>query len=457
MQSAPPIFQSVLADSKHTKQSTKTARTQVLAVFVCSTNRPFPPLLNWPSMNTAPLVPAEARAIVLQHITRHNSHPIDHSKALGRVLAQDVISSLDLPPFPNSAMDGYALRATDLQSAPQILRLIETIGAGDVATRTVESGTCIKIMTGAPVPAGADCVVMREETREQNGEVTFEEIAQPGQHIRPKGDDVREGETVFQSGTLINAAVHAMLASLGQATVEVTVRPRVAIVVTGKELVDVDAQLHPGQIRDSNSWALRGLVQSCGADVVSVLRTGDTQSEVEEALRLSATEADVIITSGGVSAGDFDPVRDVLLSQAEVHFWKVAMKPGKPLLFATLHETPVFALPGNPVSVMVGFEEFVRPALLKMAGRTAWKRVEVEAMLQNDLNSPSGRTEFVRARLEQSADGFLAIVSGDQNSGRLSTMARANALLEIAADVTFLPSGTRIRAKLLGGPEIGGF
>ncbi len=408
-------------------------------------------------MNVAPLAPDEARSLVLERMSPLASETIGHAEALGRVLAQDIISALDLPPFPNSAMDGYAVLATDLQSAPQTLRLIETIGAGEVATLTVESGTCIKIMTGAPVPNGADCVVMREETREQGEMVEFLESARVGQHIRPRGDDVRQGEIVFESGTVISAAVHAMLASLGQSQIEVTVRPRVAVLVTGKELVDVDAQLKPGQIRDSNSWALRALVQSCGADVVSVTRTGDTQSEVEEALRLAATQADVIITSGGVSAGDFDPIRDVLLGQAEVHFWKVAMKPGKPLMFATLHGTPVFALPGNPVSVMVGFEEFVRPALLKMGGRTAWKRIEVEALLQSDLRSPEGRTEFVRARLEQGADGFLAVVSGDQNSGRLSTMARANALLEIGPAVSFLPSGARVRAKLLGNPEVGGF
>ena len=408
-------------------------------------------------MNAAPLAPDEARAIVLAHIVPLPSETIPHSAALSRVLSGQVVSPLDLPPFANSAMDGYALRSADLQSAPCTLRLLETIGAGEIATRVVEDGTCIKIMTGAPIPDGADCVVMREETCESNGGVEFSETARQSQHIRPQGDDVRRGEVVFESGTAISPAVHAMLASLGCAQLEVTRRPRVAILTTGKELVDVDADLAPGQIRDSNSWALRGLAQECGAQVVSVTRTGDTPQEVASALKTATTEADVILTSGGVSAGDFDPVRDVLLSSAQLHFWKVAMKPAKPLMFATLHGVPVLALPGNPVSVMVGFEEFVRPALLKMAGHAAWKRVEVEAVLQSDLRSVVGRTEFVRARLEQSADGFLAVVSGDQNSGRLSTMARANALLEIAPDVSFLPSGSRVRAKLLGSPAIGGF
>jgi len=354
-----------------------------------------------------------------------------------------------LPPFPNSAMDGFALIAADLENAPQGLRLVETIGAGEVAAHSVERGTCIKIMTGAPLPEGADCVVMREETRELDSWITFAEAAHAGQHVRPRGDDVRMGETVLGRGTVVSAAGHAMLASLGCAQVEVFRRPRVGIVATGKELVDVDAPLQPGQIRDSNSWALRALVESCGAEVVSVHRTGDEPREVEAVLRALAPSVDCILTSGGVSAGDFDPVRDVLLQHAQVHFWKVAMKPGKPLMFASLDDTPVFALPGNPVSVMVGFEEFARPALFQMGGRRAWKRIEVEARLQSDLHSPKGRTEFVRALLKRGEDGFLAIGTGDQGSGRLSSMVRANALLEISSDTTFLPAGSSVRAKLL--------
>ncbi len=408
-------------------------------------------------MNAAPLPPDEARAIVLARAAPLLTETVAHADALGRVLAVDVVSTLDLPTFPNSAMDGYALLAIDLASAPRTLELTQTIGAGEVATRLVKSGECIKIMTGAPLPEGADCVVMREETRESNGKVEFLETARRGQHIRPRGDDVKTGEVVFEGGTLVNAAVHAMLASLGYAQIEVFRRVRVALVVTGKELVSVDATLEAGQIRDSNSWALRALVRECGADISSIHQTGDDQNEVEATVREALQSADVLVSSGGVSAGDFDPMRDVLLSRADVHFWKVNMKPGKPLMFASLQGKPVFALPGNPVSVMVAFEEFVRPALLLMAGRRAWRRVEVEATLESELRSPPGRTEFVRAKLGQGEDGLLAVVAGDQNSGRLSTMARANALLEIGPDISFLPRGARVRAKLLGGPEIGGF
>jgi len=399
--------------------------------------------------NSSPLAPDEALSLVLEHVARGGTENLPHGEVLHRVLARDIIAPLDLPPFANSAMDGYALISLDLEVAPQALRLLETIGAGDVATRRVERGACIKIMTGAPLPDGADCVVMREETKESEGEVTFYEVARAGQHIRPKGDDVREGELVLAAGTHVGAAAHAMLASLGCARVEVFKRPRVAIVVTGKELVDVDAPLLPGQIRDSNSWALRALVEECGGQVVSVTRTGDGLEEVEEVLRQVSQGADCILSSGGVSAGDFDPIRDVLLQRARVVFWKVAMKPGKPLMFAFLGDTPIFALPGNPVSVMVGFEEFVRPALFAMGGRSDWRRVEVEARLQSELRSPAGRTEFVRAHLQRTPDGFLALGTGDQNSGRLSSMTRANALLEIPAETTYLLSGSLVRAKLL--------
>ena len=413
--------------------------------------------LNYYPMNVAPLAPHEARAIILAQVRQVLHETILHADALGRVIANDVVASLALPPFANSAMDGYALLTDDLMTAPRTLQLIETIGAGEVATRVLRRGECIKIMTGAPIPEGADCVVMREETRDVDGKVEFLEVARRGQHIRPTGDDVKQGEVVLERGTLVHAGVHAMLASLGHAQVEVFRRPRVAIVVTGKELVDVDAPLEPGQIRDSNSWAIRALVRECGAEISSIHRTGDDENEVEATVREALQNADVLVSSGGVSAGDFDPIRDVLLSKADVHFWKVNMKPGKPLMFASLEDKPVFALPGNPVSVMVAFEEFVRPALLKMAGRRAWKRVEVEATLQSELRSPLGRTEFVRAQLQQGEDGLLAVVAGDQNSGRLSTMARANALLEMGPQISFLPSGARVRAKLLGGPEIGGF
>jgi molybdopterin molybdotransferase len=396
---------------------------------------------------------------VLQHTGVLPTETIAHAEALHRVLAEDIESPLDLPPFDNSAMDGYAVVADDLKNAspdaPQTLRLLETIGAGEVASQKVTSGACLKIMTGAPIPEGASAVVMREETEEiQNDEVRFFASAKARQNIRPRGDDVKIGERVLPPGTFVRAAEWAMLASLGKAKVSVFRAPRVGVIATGEELVDVDAELKPGQIRDSNSFALEGLGREAGA-IIERTRVGDSVSTLRETLREYSRRCDCIVTSGGVSAGDFDPVRDALFEmqkngEAQIHFWKIAMKPGKPVMFATAEagSTPIFGLPGNPVSVMVGFEQYVRPALLKMQGRNA-ERICVRAKLLAPLKSPQGKVEFVRARVFQNENGWHADVTGNQSSGRLSTMTRANALLIVSADITQVEAGETLPAQLL--------
>ena len=412
------------------------------------------------------ITPDQAREIVLSRIGVLPAETIAHANALHRVLAEDVTSPLDLPSFDNSAMDGFAVVADDLknasQNAPVSLRLLETIGAGEVASQKVVRGACLKIMTGAPIPEGANAVVMREETTEnQNSEVQFFASAQVGQSIRPRGDDVKCGERVLPTGTHIRAAQWAMLASLGKSHVSVFCAPRVGIITTGEELVDVDAELLPGQIRDSNSFALEGLCREIGA-IVERTRVGDDVSVLRKTLWEYSQRCDCIVTSGGVSAGDFDPVRDALFEMqesgdAEIHFWKIAMKPGKPVMFATAEcgrseleagSTPVFGLPGNPVSVMVAFEQFVRPALLKMQGREN-ARICVQAKLLAPLKSPDGKMEFVRAWVFQENGIWHADVTGDQNSGRLSTMTRANALLIVPAETTRLETGDFLPAQLL--------
>jgi molybdopterin molybdotransferase len=418
------------------------------ALHYSDVNQPFATMLS----------PDEARLRVLQAVSILPAETIDQAEALGRTLAQDVISPINLPPFDNSAMDGYAVMAQDVAGAseenPVSLRLLDTVGAGEVSSQTVQSGTCLKIMTGAPLPAGADAVVMREETRVQENTVTFLTFAHVGEHIRRAGSDLATGEKALQRGTEVKAAQWAMLAALGCAQVEVFRRPRVGIVSTGKELVEIEAPLLPGQIRDSNAWALRGLSEAAGAEVVAVRRVGDSLEEVRDALSELATLCDVVVTSGGVSMGDFDPVRDVLQAEARIHFWKVAMKPGKPLMFASWGQTLVFGLPGNPASAMVSFEAFVRPALLKMGGRRALRRPTVLARLQEPLQRLAGRIEFVRATVSWQGDGFAAKISGDQGSGRLSTMTNANALLVIDAETTSLPAGSMVQARLLEFPEV---
>ncbi len=404
------------------------------------------------------ITPAAARELSLQTVSTGPTQTVAHAQTLGRVLARDIVSEMDLPPFANSAMDGYAVRVSDVagasEDAPVALQLGEIIGAGAVPQREVRAGECARIMTGAPLPPGAQAVIMREETRELAATVSFLASAKLAQNVREAGSDIARGETVLRAGTRVRAAELAMLAALGCSRVEVFARPRVGIITTGEELVGVEVSLEAGQIRDSNGPALRALCQSVGAEIVAQRHVGDAPAELRKVLDELAPSCDLILTSGGVSAGDFDPVRDVLLDDARVVFWKVAMKPGKPIMLALYRDTPVFALPGNPVSVMVGWEEFARPALLKRAGARALRRLQVGAILTEDLRSAPGKTEFVRARLSEENGALVARVAGDQGSGRLSTMTRANALLVIAPEQTQLRAGTQIAARLLDCAEV---
>ncbi len=406
------------------------------------------------------ITPATALDLILERVAPLTPEIVPHEQALNRSLARDVVSPLQLPAFDNSAMDGYAVCAADLKSAsaaaPSALQILEVLGAGDVPKHTVSSGFCSKIMTGAPLPPGADAVVMREDTREfpDSESVEIQVAARTGENIRRAGSDVSRGEIVLRAGTLVGAAQWAMLASLGIAQVEVFRRPKVAIIVTGAELAALDAPLLEGQIRDSNSFALRALCESCGAEVAFTRACGDSFEAFEAVLREAATDCDAIITSGGVSVGDFDVVRDVLQAKAEIVFWKIAMKPGKPLMFAEFLGRPVFGLPGNPVSVMVAFEEFARPALLKIGGRRALKRPLVRVKLGGDLRSPLGKTEFVRASVGLENGEWQAKFPADQGSGRLSTMTSANALLVIDAHVENVEAGETVWARLIDCPEI---
>ncbi|HEY0072877.1 MAG TPA: gephyrin-like molybdotransferase Glp [Abditibacteriaceae bacterium] len=406
------------------------------------------------------VTPDQARRIVLDNVELLPPETIVHAQVLGRILAQEIISNVELPPFDNSAMDGYAVRADDMQNAgentPIKLRVVETIAAGNFPQKEISSGLCARIMTGAPLPVGADAVVMREDTRESQSEVEILTSVPRGTNIRRAGSDVARGETVLRAGTLIRAAEWGMLASLDQENITVSQRPRVVILTTGDELVPIGQPLEPGQIRDSNSFTLSALAQNCGA-LVQTRHIGDDPHQLEAAVNDAVTKADAVITSGGVSAGDFDPVRDVLRDKAQVHFWKIAMKPGKPVMFASWpgeKSMPVFGLPGNPVSVMVAFEQFVRPALLKMQGRSALHRPIVCAKLSGSLRSPEGKTEFVRALVLPDGEGWTAHLTGDQGSGRLSTMTRANALLVVPEGTTQLQAGQMLPAQMTDWPEV---
>lgn len=398
--------------------------------------------------------PQEARRLIFENIAPLESKTVAHENALHRVLARDVFADLDLPPFDNSAVDGYATRAQDLSEGSIDLSVIGTIAAGAINIEySIGAGEAVRIMTGAPVPEGADCVVMREDTIENHETVCVLESAQTDANIRRRGSDVKNGERVFTAGTRVRAAHWAMLASLGCAQIEVFRRPRVGILTTGNELKRVGEAISGGEIRDSNSFALRALVEECGA-VVEIQKTvGDSVGEVENALCEMFACCDAVISSGGVSMGDFDPIRDVLPQIAQLHFWKIAVKPGKPMMFATRAENnrtiPVWGLPGNPVSVMVSFEQFVRPALLQIGGQNDAQRLELRVRVLDAFSSPSGKVEYVRALVENKNGDWTARINGDQGSGRLSTMTNANALLVVPAEVTRVDIGGTLMAQIL--------
>jgi molybdopterin molybdotransferase len=408
--------------------------------------------------------PGEALEIVLRHTPQLESEKVAHAAALARTLSRDIVAPFALPPFHNSAMDGYAVRAADLRAAsaenPVALRVRGTIAAGGENVE-VTSGNCARIMTGAPLPAGADAVVMREEVREECDIACFEAAAPAGDFVRRAGSDVERGETVMRRGEIIGGAAWGMLASLDFAQIDVVRRPRVALLVTGDELTSFANPLQPGHIRDSNSYTLRAALEECGAICEYSRTVPDDATELRAHLEEAAAHCDFIFTSGGVSAGDFDLVRDVLLEDAQVHFWKMRIKPGKPAMFATRVltresgdiATPILALPGNPVSSLVVFELLARPALLRMQARRTLQRPQIPVRVESDFSSPRGKTEFVRARVRHDEHGFVAALCGDQASGRLSSMLGANALLVVPENTTEVIAGATLTAHLQSLPE----
>lgn len=373
----------------------------------------------------------------------------------GLVLAEAISADEDFPPFPAATMDGYAVLAAD---GPGWRDLIGEQTAGYVADLVVRPGTVARITTGAPVPPGADAVVMVERTREEAGRVEIQqERIEPGENIRPIGVDLARGQIVLAAGTAIGPAETGLLASLGRAGVLVHPRPRVAILSTGDELVEPWARPGPGQIRDANRYALRCAVEALGAPVVRSAIAVDEEAPLRALLTDALAAADVLITSGGVSMGQLDLVKVLLDDLAEVQFGRVFMKPGKPLHFAVTPDGKlVFGLPGNPVSALVGFEIFVRPALLKLAGHREPVRPRVPVALAHAI-TPGDRPEFQRAVVRRDAAGWLvATTTGAQASSRLASLVGANALLVLPARAEPFRAGERVEAILLGPPLAAG-
>lgn len=396
----------------------------------------------------------EARKIILDSVAPLGVEKVEMLDAVGRVLAEDIRAPWDMPLWDNTAMDGYAVNSKDCGEAAS-LKLSGCIPAGGFMDHPLQAGTAVKVLTGAPIPAGADAVVPFEEAEERDETVFLKGKVKPGDHIRFKGEDVTEGETVLPAGTVIRPSEISMLASFGRLFIPVHRRVRVAVLSTGDELVDPGEALGPGKIINSNSLALAAAVREAGCIPIMLGIARDTKDSLREKLAEGLT-ADVLITSAGVSAGDRDYVRDVLeeLMVKQV-FWKVDIKPGRPTAFALRDGTPVFSLPGNPVSSLLTFEEFVRPALLKMMGFRKVLRPLITATLREGIRKKAGRVNFLRVALEQKNGEYIAWSPGKQDTGFLRTMLRADGIAVIPKETEELKAGDRVEVQVISGD--GGF
>ncbi len=382
---------------------------------------------------------------------------------LGLVLCEDVTSLVDLPGFDNSAMDGYAVRAADVVAASTArpesairLPVVAEVAAGAVATRPVGPGEAVRIMTGAMLPDGADAVVRVEDTDGGTETVEIRAGVAAGTSVRPAGEDVRHGQVVLEAGATIDARRVALLAATGHADALVRPRPRVAVVSTGAELVPPGNPLQPGQIHESNSYMLEAAVTAAGAEAVRQPTIDDDAAAVLSAVAALASDVDAIVTSGGVSMGAYDVVKESLRDHG-VDFVQVAMQPGKPQGFGLVGDrhVPLFALPGNPVSSYVSFEVFVRPALRRMMGRSPESRTAVPARLEHSLSSPPGRAQVARAVASHTGQGWRADPVWGQASHFVADLARANAFVLVPADVTRLEAGDQVDVWLLDEPGAG--
>lgn len=397
----------------------------------------------------------QARSLIrrfLQPIAGSERLPV--RAALGRILAEEVISPLAVPGHDNSAMDGYAFRHADLAgSGETVLQSLGESFAGHPFGGTVGAGQCVRIFTGAVMPSGTDTVVMQEQVRVDATGVHVPAGLREGQNRRRAGDDIKAGARVFAAGQLIRPAELGMLASLGVVEIEVKRRLRVACFSTGDELRPVGSPLAPGQIHDSNRYTLYGMLTRLNCEVLDLGVVPDQPERLEAALRSASQCADVVLTSGGVSVGDADYVKDVLARLGEVLFWKIAMKPGRPLAYGRVGDAHFFGLPGNPVAVMVSFYEFVREALLLLQGQVPVSQLPTfRVPCSTPIKKAPGRTEFQRGVLEPAADGGWTVrVTGDQSSGILSSMSLANCFIVLPVEQGNVSSGNMVEVKLLEG------
>ncbi len=373
-------------------------------------------------------------------------------EARGLVLAARIDAPGDIPPFANSAMDGFAVRAADVVEGSR-LQIAGEVAAGAADLTPVGPGQAVRIMTGAPMPPGATAVVPVELVEEEPGTVTLHVAPDTGENIRDAGESVRAGEVVLEPGRVLGPAEIGMLAAMGIGRVEVHPAVRVATLATGDELVEPGQPLRPGQIHESNSYGLAAQVAEAGAIAFRQPIAPDDRTRLRKAFTDALSVADILVTSGGVSAGRYDLSKQVMAELGDVTFSKVAMQPGMPQAFGTIDGIPVFGLPGNPVSSAVSFEVLVRPAIKRMQGRSDLNRPRVIARLAEDVRSPEHKVSFLRVRLQKGQDDWLASTTGAQGSGILRSMVLADGLAEIPADRTAMSAGETVVVHLLVDPS----
>lgn len=396
------------------------------------------------------------------------------SECYGLVLSEDVLAKHDVPLDDNSAYDGYGVRAADVSDAtvedPVRLRVIYDLAAGYVGEAPVGPGEAVRIMTGAPVPDGVDAVLGFEFTdREDWGKFgtdprgdsgqdrAYVNVVKPedkGENIRLAGEDIANGTVALPKGTVLRAGAIGVLASMGISEVPVHRRPRIAVVPTGDEVLEIEAEIEPGKVRNSHAWALAALIDEYGARAKRYPIVPDNVPDVRRAFTLAAAENDLIFSIGGVSMGDHDLVKNVVGTDGDADFWQIAMRPGKPLLFGHIDGTPILGLPGNPVSGLVVFEQFGRPAVLKMLGRERLQKPTVTAVARNDLRGAGARRMFVRVRVAITDDGYECWSTGEQGSGIMTSMAFADGLAIVHEDVAFVKAGESVTVQILDWTEL---
>jgi molybdopterin molybdotransferase len=395
-----------------------------------------------------------AQQCVLESVKLLGAESVGLEQSLGRVLAEDIRANRDQPPYDVSAMDGFALRSADVANAPATLQVIEDIKAGDMPGKTVQAGQCARIMTGAPVPQGADAVIRVEDTQAlSDTQVRINVTVKPANDIRPRGEGMKNGEVVLARGTEITPGAIGMLAMVKRASVEVYRQPRVDILSTGDELEGLHDPFDANKIPDANSYALMAQVQALGIQPVLLGIARDDPDELRRYLQ-DGLKCDVLLVSGGTSVGVHDYVRPTLEALGvQMKFWRVEMKPGHPMAFGTTADSFVFGLPGNPVSSMVCFEQFVLPALRRMTGHSRIHRRTIEARLTHDVKHKHSRTEFVRVMLSRETGGYAATSTGAQGSGILASMSRAEGLMVVPAASKGIAAGDKVTVQLLDGAE----